>query len=57
MDLGSVNANLERVFAEEDANSENGDLADQVFVFMARAIYKPSLSMPVAHYFSSKLKG
>ena len=59
VDLGSVNSNLERVFAEEEANSEGGDLADQVFVFtcMTRTIFKPSLSMPVAHYFSSKLKG
>ena len=31
VDLGSVSTNLERVFAEEDDNSEGGDLADQVF--------------------------
>ena len=45
------------MFAEEDDNFEGGDLADQVFVFMARALFKPSLSVPVGHYFSSKLKG
>ena len=56
MDLGSVNTNLECVFTEEDTNSEGGELADQLFVLMARAIFKP-LSIPVAHYFSSKLKG
>ena len=56
VDLGSVDTNLECVFTEEDTNSEGGELADQLFVFMARAIFKP-LSIPVAHYFSSKLKG
>lgn len=32
-------------------------LADHVFVFMARAIFKPSLSAAIAHYFSLSLKG
>ena len=44
VDLGSVNANLESVLTKEDAEFEGGDLADQLFVFMARAIFKPSLS-------------
>ena len=33
------------------------NMADQVFVFLARSVFKPSLSVPVAHYFSSSLKG
>ena len=32
-------------------------LAEQVFMFLVRAVFKPSLSISVAHYFSASLKG
>ena len=32
-------------------------MASHVLVFMVRSVFKPSLSVPVAHYFSSKLTG
>ena len=32
-------------------------IAEQVFAFMARAVFKPSLFVPIAHYFSASLKG
>ena len=56
VDLGSANQDLVRAVSGEDQNT-NATLAEQVFVFMARAVFKPSLTMPVAHYFSSNLKG
>ena len=56
VDLGSANRDLEQAVNGEERDT-NASLADQVFVFMARAIFKPSLSMPIAHYFSSNLKG
>ena len=35
----------------------SSNLASHVFVLMARVVFKPSLCVPVAHYFSSNLKG
>ena len=54
VDLGSANRDIERLMRGEDVD---GKLADQAFVFMARAAFKPSLSVPVAHYFSLNMKG
>ena len=45
-DLGSANHNLVQAVSGE----ENATLAEQAFVFMARAVFKPSLTMPAAHY-------
>ena len=56
VDLGSANRNLEQAVSGEEQDA-SATLAEQVFVFMARAVFKPSLTMPVAHYFSSNLKG
>lgn len=54
VDLGKVNHDIEVLMAGEEAKKQ---LADQVFVVMARAVFKPTLSLPVAHYFSKNLKG
>jgi hypothetical protein len=56
VDLGSANHDLIQAVSGEDQNT-NANLAEKVFVFMARAVFKPSLTMAVAHYFSSNLKG
>ena len=52
-DIGSVNRDIEMIMS---GNSEK-EPADQAFVFLARAVFKPSLSLPVAHYLSFKLRG
>lgn len=66
VDLGSVDQDMEQLVLEGDHSavsksdeSTKSLLADQVIVFMARgrAIFKPSLNMPVAHYYSNNLKG
>ncbi len=58
VDLGRVNHDIEVMASSaEDGENVGRQLADQVFVFMARAVFKPSLSVPVAHYFSLHLKG
>ena len=36
---------------------QDAKLAEQAFVFLVRAVFKPSLSMPIAHYFTTNLKG
>lgn len=56
VDLGSANHDLVQAVSGEVQNT-NATLAEQVFVFLARAVFKPSLTMPIAHYFSSNLKG
>ena len=56
VDLGSANRDLEQVVSGEEHDT-NTTLAEHVFVFMARAVFKLSLTMPVAHDFSSNLKG
>ena len=48
VDLGSVNKDLERL-AADDKNPAEEQLADQMLVFMARAVFKPSLAVPVAY--------
>jgi len=55
VDLGKVNHEIELLVSGKNVSKQ--ELADQVFVFMARAVFKPSLSVPVAHYFSLSLKG
>ena len=55
VDLGKVNEEIEAMVGVTESNQK--ELAKQMFVFMARAVFKPSLSMPVAHYFSNNLKG
>lgn len=55
IDLGKVNHDIERVMSGDDDSTE--ELADHVFVFMVRAVFKPSLTAAVAHYFSKSLKG
>ena len=56
VDLGSVNREIEQLI-EDVAYSTNGRLAEQMLVFMARGVFKPSLAVPVAHYPSLKLSG
>ena len=59
VDLGSSNRDMELAVSgvgDQDESSV-GQLAEQVFVFLARAVFKPSLSIPIAHYFSDSLKG
>ena len=56
VDLGSCNRDMEQAVGDQDESSV-GQLAEQVFVFLARAVFKPSLSIPIAHYFSASLKG
>ncbi len=56
VDLGSVNADIEKALGEESSDNSK-KLADHVFVFMARAVFKPTVSIPVAHYFSTSLSG
>ena len=55
-DLGRVNSDIEELLSNESESAEE-QLADSVFVFMIRAIFKPSLSVAVAHYFTRNLKG
>ena len=57
VDLGSANREMERLVKEDVTYSTNGHLADQMLVFMARAVFKPSLAVAVAHYPSLKLSG
>lgn len=55
VDLSSANRDIERLAA--DPESSNTELADQMLVQMARAVFKPSLCVPVAHYPSRNLSG
>ena len=59
VDLGSANRDIEMAVSESGDQDESSaaELAEHVLVFLARAIFKPSLSIPVAHYFSASLKG
>ncbi len=58
VDLGGANRDMERLMVEDTTDSTtNGRLADQAFAFMARAVFKPSLAVPIAHYPSLKLTG
>ena len=55
-DLGRGNSDIEELLSNESESAEE-QLADSVFVFMIRTIFKPSLSVAVAHYFTRNLKG
>lgn len=55
IDLGGANRDIELLLNGRDES--NKQLADHVLVFMARAVFKPTLSLPVAHYFSLNIKG
>ena len=57
VDLGSVNHDIELIAQGKPEVSTAGKLADQALVFMARAVFKPSLTCPISHYFSLNLKG
>ncbi len=56
VDLGEVNADIENLLGDSHKATER-KLADHAFAFMARAVFKPSLAVPVAHYFSTNLSG
>ena len=55
VDLSGVNQDIEKLMNHNDEESRK--LADQVLVFMARAVFKPTLALPIAHYFSANLTG
>ena len=55
VDLGSVNSDINKMMSVSEEETEV--LADHVLVVMARAIFKPSLAVPIAHYFSHNLTG
>ena len=57
VDLGSVNQDIELAVSGTKDESSTSMLAEQAFVFLAKAIFKPSLSVPIAHYCSANLKG
>ena len=57
VDPGSVNQDIELAVSGTKDESSTTVLAEQAFVFLTRAIFKPSLSVPVAHYCSANLKG
>ena len=54
VNLGSVNDDIERALS---GKSNEKKLADHAFIFMARSIFKPTLSIPIAHYFTSPFSG
>ena len=56
VDLGSVNADIEHVLGDDSTKTEK-KLAEHAFVFLARAVFKPSIAIPVAHCFSASLSG
>ena len=57
VDLGNANRDIELAVNGPTEESPTAKLAEQAFVFLARAAFKPSLSVPIAHYFSAHLKG
>lgn len=57
IDIGSVNRDIELMMSENNESTNGEQLADHVFVFLVRAVYKPSLCLPIAHYSTSKLRG
>ena len=57
VDLGNVNRDIERAVSGEKEETPTEKMAEQVYVFLVRSVFKPLLSVPVAHYFSSSLKG
>ena len=57
VDLGSANRDMERLVDDDTVYSTNGRLVDRMLVFMARAVFKPTLAVAVAHYPSLNLSG
>ena len=57
VDLGSANRDMERLVDDDTVYSTNGRLVDRMLVFMARAVFKPTLVVAVAHYPSLNLSG
>ncbi len=57
VDLGNANRDMELAVGVDKEESSTGELAEQAFVVLTRAVFKPSLSVPVAHYFSDNLTG
>ena len=56
VDAGSVNAGIEDVLGDDNTKTEK-KLADHAFVFQVRAVFKPSIAIPVAYYFSASFSG
>ncbi len=56
VDLGSVNADIKKVLGDGNAKTDK-KLADHAYVFLARAVFKLTIAIPVAHYFSTSLSG
>ena len=54
-DLTSVNSDFAKL-VEGESTAGGCHLADKILVLMARAIFRPSVSYPVAHYPCSKLR-
>ena len=54
---GANNRDIERLLVDDMTDSTNGQLADHVFGFMARAVFKPSLAVLISHCLSLKLSG
>ena len=57
VNLGNVKRYVDMAVSGENEESPANELAEQAFVFLARAVFKSSPSVPVAHYFSAKLTG
>lgn len=56
VDLGNVTRDIEQL-AADDSHPSQRQLADQMLVFMAKAVFKPSLVVPVARFPSLCLTG
>ena len=56
IDLGATSRDIE-LAVHGGGSQDEAPLAEQVFAFMARAVFKPSLFVPIAHYFSASLRG
>ena len=55
VDLGDANNDISRLVADPDSSQHQ--LSDQMLELMAKAVFKPSLSVPKAHYPSRNLTG
>ena len=56
VNLGATSRDIELAI-HRGGSQDEAPLAEQVFASMARAVFKPSLFVPIAHYFSASLKG
>ena len=55
--VGFTDRDIEMLVCGDGDELDGGKLATHAFVFLARAVFKLSLSLPVAHYSSISLKG